>query len=357
MTILDDIVKIKKLDSKNVLGSMELLSAQIKQAWKEVAAISFPKSYYQVNKIVLSGMGGSALGAYVLKSLYNYKLNVPFEIVNDYHLPAFVDKQTLVILSTYSGTTEETLSCAEDARLKKAQITGLTTGKNLAQFLKSNNYPGLIYNPVNNPSGQPRLGTGYSIASLLGIFHKLGFLKVSNREIENAVSRIQDGNKKYTLTIDLINNPAKQLAKKLFQKMPVIITAGHLTNTGRVFRNQIHETAKSAASWYDLPELNHHLLESLSNPKKSEEDVKFIIIDSDLYPERIIQRIKITKQVINKNKLEYFTFKPQDKDKLAQVFEVISYGAYVSFYLAMLNGVDPSKIPWVDYFKNELTKF
>lgn len=356
MNILDDLNKIKQLDPKNVYTSVELLSAQVKQAWEEVSAITFPEDYQKINKIVFSGMGGSALAAYVLKSLYLNDITLPFEIVNDYHLPAYVDSHTLVILGSYSGTTEETLSSALEARQKNALATGLTTGGDLASFFRENNYPAYIYDPKNNPSAQPRLGTGYGIAALISIFTKLNLLNVTSKEIEDTVLYIKSLKEKYTLSVPLNNNPAKKLALNLYQKTPLIITAGHLTNTGRVIRNQIHETSKSFASWYDLPELNHHLLESLQNPQNIGSQAVVFIIDSALYPSKIALRIKVSEQVFVKNNLTCFTFKPVAGDKLSQCLEVIVFGGYLSFYLAMLNGVDPSRIPWVDYFKSELKK-
>src|SRR5690349_13251814 len=122
MQNLDDRNEIKKLDTVNVLGSIEQLGDQSKQAWEEVHALQFPEQYKKATSIVFSGMGGSALGAYVTKAMYMDTLMVPFEIVNDYHLPPYVNKDTLVILSSYSGTTEETLFSAQEALDKGAMV-------------------------------------------------------------------------------------------------------------------------------------------------------------------------------------------------------------------------------------------
>lgn len=356
MINLDDVNAIKQLDAVNVLGSIEQLGGQCEQAWEEVPKIQFPDTYKNINNIVFSGMGGSALGAYVMKSLFFDKLNVPFEIVNDYHLPPYVNEKSLVILASYSGTTEETLSCGQEALAKNAQVTGLTVGGKLGEALKNNNKPFYVINPLHNPSNQPRLGTGYSVFGQIAIFNTLGLLNVSTDDAKITFETLNNGNKKFGVNIPLAENLAKQLAQKWFDKIPVIVTAEFLGNVGRIVRNQIHETAKCFADYHLLPELNHHLMEGLSNPNINKDYLKFLFFNSKLYSDKLSKRVKVTQEVIKKQGIEVYEFVPQANSKLAQVFECIQFGAYFNYYLAMLYGLDPSKIPWVDYFKAALAK-
>jgi glucose/mannose-6-phosphate isomerase len=164
------------------------------------------------------------------------------------------------------------------------------------------------------------------------------------------------GNTLYGIQVLEADNKAKQLACLLFQKIPVIVSAEFLSNVGRVIRNQIHESAKNFADYHSIPELNHHLMEGLTNPEINKQLLIFVFINSQLYSPRITTRFKITADVVQKQHIQTYEFVPSAKTKLAQTFESIQFGAYVNYYMAMLYGLDPSKIPWVDYFKAQLGK-
>lgn len=356
MNNLDDIAAIKKIDTVNVLGSIEQLAGQCEQAWSEVSQIKFPDSYKNINNIVFSGMGGSALGAYVIKSLLENSLPVPFEVVNDYMLPAYVNENTLVILGSYSGTTEETVKCAKKALEKKAQTTGLATGGTLAQLFKDAAVPVYIFNPKFNPSNQPRLGTGYSVFGILAILQKLGLVTIDNQDVEETICILEKGRQTYGVDIPISQNKSKQLAQTWLNKIPIIVSAEFLTQVGRVIRNQLHESAKSFAAYHEIPELNHHLMEGLSNPKTNKEVLRFLFLSSPGYCAKIKKRFTITHDVVAKQGIAIDDFVPTADSHLAQALECIQFGAYTNYYLAMLYDLDPSKIPWVDYFKAELAK-
>lgn len=356
MQQLDDRDAIRKLDTVNVVGSIEQLGGQSRQAWDEVHARVFPESYKNATAIVFSGMGGSALGAYVVKSLFWDTLAVPFEIVNDYHLPPYTDEHTLVILSTYSGTTEETLSCAEEALAKHAKVTGLTTGSRLGEFFAKHSLPSYTFTPTYNPSNQPRLGSGYSVVGLLSLLDTLGYVSVNNADIEEVEKVLSLGISRFGVATKEAENPAKRLAKAWDQKIPVIVSARHLLQVGRVLRNQIHESAKCFAAYHDVPELNHHLMEGLTNPTTNKDVLRFLFLDSELYEDKIQKRMMITKDVVTKQGIVVESFAPTSQSRIAQAMECIQFGAYVNYYMAILSDLDPSKIPWVDYFKAELAK-
>ncbi len=356
MNNLDDTEAMKVIDRVNVRGSIEQLGEQSRQAWDEVHAMTFPDAYKAAKSIVFSGMGGSALGAYVNKALFWDTLAIPFEIVNDYHLPAYTKGETLVILSTYSGTTEETLACGVEAVAKKSMVTGVTTGAKLGEFMKANALPAYIFVPKFNPSNQPRLGSGYSVVGLSAMLDVLGYVHVDAKDIEEIVAVLAKGNSVYGVDIPEKSNKAKLLARAWVQKIPVIVAARHLMQVGRVLRNQIHESAKSFAAYHDVPELNHHLLEGLTNPATNKEMLRFLFLDSVLYEDKIKKRMDITKVVIEKQGIAVERFAATAQSRIAQAMECIQFGAYVNYYMAMLSDLDPSKIPWVDYFKAELAK-
>ncbi len=336
----------QKMDPNNVYGSTGTLSGQCKQIWEEAKKINF-QGFADINSVIVCGMGGSAYGGYVVSSLFSDKLAVPLLTLNDYHLPAWVNEKTLVIASSYSGTTEESLSCIQEAIDKKAQITGLTGGGKLAEILNTNKIPALIFNPSLNPSKQPRLGTGYMILGMIAILVRLGFLSVSDEEVQSAISELEAAQEE-------IKSQARNIASKLEGAIPVIFAAEFLDGNSHIIRNQLNETAKSFAAFSPLPELNHHLMEGLKNP--SDKKLCILFIDSDLYSDKLQKRVAITKDVVEKNNIPQVNYQPKGSSKLSQMLNVLSFGGYVSLYLAFLYDQDPSVIPWVDYFKAQIAK-
>ncbi|PIU10800.1 hypothetical protein COT27_01200, partial [Candidatus Kuenenbacteria bacterium CG08_land_8_20_14_0_20_37_23] len=150
MNILDDIKAIKKLDKSNMIRSIDLLHKQIEQAWNETKGIKFPASYREINKVVVNGMGGSGLGAHIIQSLYFNELKIPLVNINSYNLPGMVDKNTLYIISSYSGGTEEPLETFGQAKKIGTKILGITTGKKLGELISSGKVIGYLFSPKYN---------------------------------------------------------------------------------------------------------------------------------------------------------------------------------------------------------------
>jgi glucose/mannose-6-phosphate isomerase len=354
MIELDNQEAVRQLDKKNYYSSVEEFPRQCEQAWEEVKTIPLPPEYGAVENIVVCGMGGSGLGSWVIDSLFADRLKVPFEVVNDYTLPLSVNEKTLVVLSSYSGTTEEVLTAFEEAYLRRAKCLGIAAGGTLADLMRERNLPFYLIDPKHNPAGQPRAGVGYSIMGIVGMLAATGLVAVSDDEIKKVISALDEFSQKYSLLVPEATNLAKQIAQSLKEKIIILVGAEHLSGSLRVFRNQLQETAKNFADFYLLPELNHHLMEGLSFPKNNPQNLTFLFFDSALYSPRIGQKMTVTKDVVTQNKIPFLSYQCQAAERLSQAFEAILFGAYVSFYLAMLNEVDPSVIPWVDYFKEKL---
>lgn len=335
--------KIKKLDKAKLLFSIELLTEQCTSAWREVQKIKIPANYRDVENIVISGMGGSALGGHLIQTLFSDKLKKPLEVVRGYTLPAYVGPKTLVILSSYSGNTEETLSAAADAKKRKAKIMGLAAGGKLKKFLEDNKYPAYIFETTHNPSNQPRMGLGYSIFGQIGLLKKCGVLNADNKEIKNTLATLKNK-----------DNYAESFAAKLKNKIPVIVASEFLVGNAHIMANQINENSKTFATYFELPELNHHLMEGLKNPATNKKNLLFILLNSNLYLPRNQKRYKILKNVLAKNKIRFVEYSTKSKTKFLQSFETLIFGSYLSFYLAMDYNLDPSPVPWVDFFKKQL---
>ena len=356
MTNLDSQKEIEKLDTGKMLASIRMLPDQMEQAWEEIKNLDAPKACSLAKNVVICGMGGSALGGRIVDSLLVDRVRVPIEVFNQYDVPSYVNKESLVITSSYSGNTEETVSATKQALKKGAKVFGITTGGKLADLLKKENLPNYIFNPKANPSGQPRMALGYSIATTLAILAQCGFFHLTGKEFYQLVVDMRRFVKEYDNDIPTHQNLAKTLSHKLHRKAVILISAEHLVGVTHAFKNQLNENAKTFSTSFELPELNHHLLEGLKFPIKTRGLFHFLVFNSNLYDKKNQRRVKLTTDVIEKNGHEYSIFTPISKTKLSQIFEILTLGSFISFYLAVLYSIDPGKIPWVDYFKKELAK-
>ncbi|MFZ5376257.1 MAG: bifunctional phosphoglucose/phosphomannose isomerase [Patescibacteria group bacterium] len=352
--LLESRERIAQFDKSKMLGSIEALADQINQAWQETQKINFSPSA-EIKNVVVSGMGGSALGAHVIQSLFQNKLTVPITIVNDYALPGFVNQTTLVILSSYSGNTEETLSCAEEALTKHAQIMVITSGGKLQEFAEKHNKPIYLIDPKHNPSDQPRMAIGYSVFGQIGLFAKANLLQITQEEIDQVITTIIDVTQKNNVEVLPDKNQAKLLAYACLEKKPILVSAEFLAGASHVATNQFNENAKIFADYKVVPELNHHLMEGLRFPTSNSLTDLFLIVNSNLYQQRNQKRLELTKQVIQDNQIEIETIELVSETKLTQVFELITLLSFTNFYLAILEKIDPSPIPFVDWFKSQLS--
>ena len=347
MNTLDDVAAMKAKDPSGVLASTGMFPDQCQQAWEESQMVSFPPEYKQVKNIVVCGMGGSRFTPKTIGALFRENITVPYEICEDYTVPGYVNGESLVILSSYSGTTEEVLAAGEDAKKKGAKLTAIMS--------KKMNVPGYYFDPKFNPCGQPRIGGGYLLLGHLGLLTALGFITVKD-DVEEAIAYAKEIGKKYVAEIPEKDNPAKQLARFLKDKHPFIITAEFLKGFGNGFANQINETAKMISDYRYISELNHHLLEGLSHPDTIHQNGMFVFILSKLYSTPIQKRFLVTKDVVEKQRVATHSIELTAPTKLAQILEAYTLSGYTTFYLGMLYDSDPVAIPWVDYFKAELAK-
>src|SRR3989344_2582601 len=281
--ILDNLAEIKKLDSQNMLGSLQSLGKQIEQINKQAADLKVPASYKKVQNIVVLGMGGSTRGADVIRSVFFNELKVPVIIVNVYHVPNFVDKNSLVIVSSYSGSTEEPIAARDEAEKRKAKLMIISSGGTLAKLAKSKKIPALIFTTENNPCGSPRMGLGYSIAGQRALLVKAGLLTLPTSAAKEAMETIDAYGHMFGVSNPTNNNPAKQLAVSTQEKSVWYAGSEHLSGNVHIGANQMNENAKRFAGFFLVPELNHHLMEGMMKPESNKENLLFVLIESALY--------------------------------------------------------------------------
>jgi glucose/mannose-6-phosphate isomerase len=337
---------------QKLLQSVQKFPDQAEQLWNEAKTLHLDKSYSDIDHVIVAGMGGSALGARVLKSLMNSRLRTSFEIVTDYTIPSYANDKTLIILSSYSGSTEETLAVAALASTRQTKIIAITTGGGLQEFCSLHNFPIIKIDPRNNPSGMPRLANGYNLAAILAILTRLSVISFTDEELEEALANTRKIISDFSPQNH--SNPAKSLAESLIGKFPVLVASQHLTGSAHVVKNQLNESAKTMSVLFEIPELNHHLLEALAHPPQNKTLLKFLFFESDHYSDRIKKRYQLTKDVLDKNNIQHVSYQITSKDMTSEAFEVIALGGFLQYYLALNYKVDPLEIPWVDYFKEKL---
>jgi glucose/mannose-6-phosphate isomerase len=299
-------------------------------------------------------MGGSGIGADVVKSYLGGELNAPVSICRNYSLPDFVGKDTLLFCSSYSGNTEETLSCFKQGLKSKAFIITMGTGGRLKELSLKNNITHISI-PPGHP---PRTAIGYMSITLLGVLVKLGLIKDKENDVKELFSILSEvRDKEIGHDVPIIKNISKQIAIKLYKRYPIIYGTADTTEAiSNRWRQQIAENSKALSSSNTLPEMNHNEIVGWKFPEKLLKDFMVIILyDKDDHA-RTKKRIRISSEIIKESGAEVLVLKREDGGRLARIYSLMYIGDFVSFYLAILNNIDPTPVKSVDYLKAELAK-
>jgi glucose/mannose-6-phosphate isomerase len=327
-----------------IRASIEALPRQIRQGWELGRSLTLPKTYHDVDRVVISGMGGSSLGGHVLATSCADRLSIPVELVNGYDLPKYVDRRTLVVLSSYSGTTEETLATAKQAAKKRARCVVLTADGELAKIAKTKRWPLMLLDTEHNPSNQPRMGIGSSAMALHGLLASLGRLTLSPRDVERAAKAASTD----------VSDAAQTLATRIGNRVVLLLAAEHLVGAAHVMTNQVNENAKRMAMWFALPEFNHHFLEALSFPEKAKRDFVAILFQSDAYHPQNRTRVTLTGDLLAKHGIEPVIVTLDRGSNLEEAWRLIRLGASTSLDLALASSINPEPVPNVEAFKKAL---
>ncbi|MDG1237640.1 MAG: bifunctional phosphoglucose/phosphomannose isomerase [Flavobacteriales bacterium] len=296
-----------------------------------------------INNIVITGLGGSGIGGKIATQLVADQLKVPAVINNDYSLPKFVNENTLVIVSSFSGNTEETLEALKSAQKANAEIACITAGGKLAQIANDNNY-NLLVLPT---AFSPRAMLTYSVIQQLFLFHHYGF--INNEFIDDTRETV----KLLDNEVDDIMAVAKQTANALFEKTTVAYSEASMEGVITRFRQQINENSKSLAWEHVFPEMNHNELVGWAGGK---DEYAVLIFRSSFEHSRSSVRINISKDIFRKYTSTVLEFNAKGDTLLAQSFYHILLGDWISVYLAELNKVDDVEVKVIDFLKAELAK-
>lgn len=339
--MLDDPKYIARFDRSNGFDMVAGQPQQLRQQYEFEA----PKMD-QINSIVLAGMGGSALAAEFIRAWLSDRLTVPFEIVRGYDLPKHVGEHTLVVVSSYSGNTEETLSCLGQVESTGATVAYMSAGGKLAQAAAGKTY---IQIPAGN---QPRLAVLYGVKALATLLESLGLAEGLVAELETAAEWLLEEVTHFATNIPEDDNIAKQVAKQLVGSPVVVYGGPTLAMPAMKWKIDINENGKNIAFWNQLPEFNHNEFIGWGNPKDSL--LKVVQLQSDLDNDRIKKRFEVSNRLLSGTMPAPIIVTAHGQTKLQQMLWAMLLGDFVATYLALLNQVDPIPVELIEKLKKEL---
>jgi glucose/mannose-6-phosphate isomerase len=349
---LDDPRVFQQTDPEGMLARIREMPWQCQQAWQTAMEFSLPADYSEIDKVVILGMGGSAIGGDLVRSLVASEARLPVFVHRDYDLPAFVDDSTLVIVSSYSGNTEETLSGFEKSLATGAKKLAITTGGKVKDIASERNIPVLDI-PYK---AQPRAALGFSFLPTLCLLQKLGFLTDKSADVAETVKVLEKISQKINEESPLSGNPAKQMAQLLYGQLPVIYGAGILAEVAHRWKTQINENSKAWAFYEVFPELNHNATVGYEFPKELAGKIKVITLRSPSIHKRTQLRYKVTCELLDRSNIYHESVDSEGESPLSQMMSLVLFGDYMSYYLAILYRVDPSPVKVIDYLKQQLAK-
>ncbi len=322
------------------------------QAWQMAMKFDLPPDYSRVNKVVILGVGGSAIGGDLVSSLAISEAKLPVLIYRDYNLPAFIDAQTLVIASSYSGMTEEVLSPFQQALETESKKLAITTGGRMKTMAEARKVPVFSF----DYKAQPRAALAFSFLPILGFLCKLGFIGDKSADVDETVQVLQRLSQKIGEGVSVPNNPAKQLAQKLYGNLAVIYGAGIVSEVAHRWKTQLNENSKAWAFYEVFPELNHNAIVGYQFPPELAGKAVVVLLRSTWLPHRIQLRYQVTCRLLEEAKAGYQIVDGDGTSRLSQIMSLVLYGDYVSYYLAMLNKIDPTPVKNIAYLKEQLAK-
>ncbi len=349
--MLDNSNQITKVDKEKMVDILINFPFQCKEAVKIGKEMDLPSGYSSgIEKVIICGMGGSGIGGDILKTLLLSSLKIPLFINRNYNLPKFVDKKTLVFAISYSGNTEETLFLYEEAKKRGCYIIAISSGGKLKYLSEQDTIPSVTI-PPHMP---PRTSIGYLFLPMVKIMEKLTSIEILNyNELHENLTHIKG---KCVPSIPTQENLAKPIAYKLKGKIPIIYGVDGRTGVvAHRLKTQFNENSKILAFWDVFPELNHNEVVGWGGEDKINREIFYPIFirDKDETP-RISKRIQVTQNLIKSQGVEYIEIWAEGESLLTKIFSSLYIGDWVSFYLAILRGKDPTPVEAIELLKKEL---
>jgi glucose/mannose-6-phosphate isomerase len=349
---LDHPGQFTTIDHAGMLARILALPQQIRDAWEHAQRATLPRDWGEASQIVMCGMGGSAIGGDLTRSLVEREARVPIMVVRGYDLPGFVGPQSLVVLTSFSGSTEETLSSGAQARKAGARVVAITTGGVLAEQAHSVPFPVIQF----SYGGTPREAIGFSTLIMLGLLSRLGYVRDYGGDVERSVALLSEMVEDLGPQTPTPDNAAKTLAQRLAGRTPIVYGGGFMAEVARRWKGQFNENAKSWSFFEQLPELDHNAVLGYRFPGTAAEQHVVVVLSSALNHPRITLREELTGKLLAQAHVPMELVAARGNSPLEHVLSAAYVGDFVSYYLALLNGVDPSEMDVLDSFKKQMAR-
>ena len=305
------------------------------------------KLFNRVKNIVFSGMGGSAIAGDLLKDYLNEEIKIPIFVNRDYSLPNFVSSETIIFINSYSGNTEETLAVYEQAKRKKADLIVISSG---GELIKKAEQDKISFMTI--PSGMPpRTALAYSFFIPLILLFQSGLISEKKEDIKETILILEKIKKEI---MGEKENEAKKTSISFLNKFPIIYTSNSFAAVAIRLKQQLAENSKTLSSVNFLPEMNHNEIVGWQFPYLLK-DFNVLFLRDKEENARIKKRFRISQEIIKK-KTEILEIWSKGESLLARTFSLIYIGDFISYYLALLNKVDPTPVEKIDYLKEQLKK-
>ena len=338
--VLDDLDALSRLDPQDMRGQVAHVPAQVLAAWAQTRSLTLPATYREAQAVAVLGMGGSAIGADLVAGIFAARLAVPLLAVRDYELPAWVSPRTLVIASSHSGATEETLSALEQALRRRCPVVAVTTGGPLLEVARRAELPYLAF----RAEGQPRASIGYGVGLLLGLLERGGYLAVDDAEVGRAAGEAERAAAAAAAERPTAENLAKQLAWSLVDRVAVVEASGPLAPVARRWKTQLNENAKSMAAVEALPEATHNAVVGYAHPESAQERTYVVFLVGPSTHPRNRLRAELSAELLAEARVPHRTVELSGEGPFAEALGAIVLGDATSVYLAALYGEDPTPI-------------
>jgi glucose/mannose-6-phosphate isomerase len=352
LTDFDDLDAIARLDSGDVLSTIEAMSDQIGNAWEIGRNVSGLPDGLGVESVVVLGMGGSGAAGDLVGALVQPRLPIPFMVVRSYgFLPEWIGRNSLVFALSYSGNTEETLAAFDETHERGARIVAVSAGGELA---KRSAEAGCAH--VTLPSGmQPRAASAFTSVPLLSVLVQMGLIPDVAADVEEAISVVGDLQHRCHRKTPVVENPAKDLAARVAGKVPLIYGGrGIGAAIARRFKTDLNEYAKSPAFWNEIPEMNHNEIEGWRNAAGIAADFVAVWFADAGEDERITLRWELTRRIIADAGGDIVEVPSEGTSPIARLMSFLYVTQLAAFYVGLAHDVDPGPVAVIEEFKRAM---
>ena len=351
---LDDVKLIEEFDKSNMRQLLYEFPHQGEKIEQLMKNVKIPSAYRDIKNIIVSGLGGSSVGGDLLKNFLRDKLKLPLIVNRSYTLPHWAGKDTLLICVSYSGNTEETLSSYKVGRERGSKIIVISSGGELTKLAGQDKVPVI---PISEKDIPPRTALGYLFFPQLLVLKMLGFINVEDSEIAEVAATLKKLREEIDVRSPKGKNISKQLAEQIYQTTPLVYsTSDYLEAVGIRWKTQINENAKNPVYCAFFPELDHNEVMGWQARGELTERFSVIVLRDKQEFDRIIKRIEITSSLIKEKASKVLQVYSRGEGLLSRMLSLIYIGDYVSFYLGILNGVDPTEIKSISTLKRKMAE-